>query len=352
MIVVEDDLQPIEVGIDFILSHVSGPAFPRNISTAATNGAQFSVTSRREIIEAAARADYIDLRINAYPDFVEYKGIQRQAPDFLFIDLDRSTFKTDDDHYKALTQTLLEIGKRLHEDACPSVIWSGNGYHVYLPLNNEVVLENVSDYAKFEKPSIKFLRFAEQKLSCGKCDPSHNPSFRSCMLRVPGSFNSKCILGGKDPEVKVIQRWNYYRPLLPLQLMKEFHNHLITEKINELQRIKASQQKYGNNEGSPGQIAWVEALLQTPIDDYRKSALALIVAPYLMNIKKVSYVDATAAIKAWLDLCDRARRLDSNFNGRIKAALAAAIKDKTKPMRLSTLQTRNPALFDRLKSSK
>lgn len=351
MLVIDEDTQKVQDGIDFILSHVYGPAFPRNISTAATNGAQFSITSRREIIEAAARADYIDVRINAYPDFVEYKGIQRQAPDFLFIDLDRSTFKTDDDHYKALTQTLLEIGKRLHEDAYPSVIWSGNGYHIYLPVNNEVVLENVSDYAKFDKPSIKFMRFAEQTLSGGKCDPSHNPSFRSCMLRVPGSFNKKCILAGKYPEVKVIQRWNYYRPLLPLDLMKEFHSHMLTEKINELQRLKANESKY-RNDGAPGQIAWVEALLHTPIDDYRKSALALIVTPYLMNIKKVSYVDATAAIKAWLDLCDKARRLDSNFNGRIKAALDAAIKDKTKPMRLSTLQTRNPALFDRLKSSK
>jgi hypothetical protein len=33
-------------------------------------------------------------------------------------------------------------------------------------------------------------------------------------------------------------------------------------------------------------IPWIEKLLQTPIDDYRKKAVALILAPYLINIKK------------------------------------------------------------------
>ena len=34
-------------------------------------------------------------------------------------------------------------------------------------------------------------------------------------------------------------------------------------------------------------IAWI--LLQTPIDDYRKNAVSLILAPYFINIKKLSY---------------------------------------------------------------
>ena len=39
-------------------------------------------------------------------------------------------------------------------------------------------------------------------------------------------------------------------------------------------------------------ISWIEKLLDTPIDDYRKSAVGLILAPYLVNIKKLSYDDA------------------------------------------------------------
>lgn len=38
------------------------------------------------------------------------------------------------------------------------------------------------------------------------------------MLHVPGSLNSKCIAEGKDPEVKIIQKWNGYRPDFKLLL--------------------------------------------------------------------------------------------------------------------------------------
>jgi hypothetical protein len=33
-------------------------------------------------------------------------------------------------------------------------------------------------------------------------------------------------------------------------------------------------------------ISWIEKLLETPIDDYRKNAVNLILAPYLINVKK------------------------------------------------------------------
>lgn len=351
MLATEETQFGFEAGLDFILSHVSGPIFPRNISTLASQGRQFTVSSKAAIIQAAAKSDYIDIRINAYPELVGYKGRQQQAPDFLFIDLDRSNFKNQDDHKSALYGTLVIIKDTLEQSAEPSVIWSGNGYHVYLPLNNAVVLENVQELGKFDNPSVKFLRYAEQELSSGKCDPSHRPSFKSCMLRIPGSFNSKCIISGRAPEVCIIQRWNGYRPRLPLQLMKKFHSYLMTERINELQKLRSREKRY-YSDGSPGSIGWIEALLQTPIEDYRKNALALIVAPYLLNVKKLSYSDAMAAAKAWLDLCDGARRLDSYFSARVKAALDTAAREKTLPMRLDTLKSRNKGLYERLKTSK
>ena len=36
-------------------------------------------------------------------------------------------------------------------------------------------------------------------------------------------------------------------------------------------------------------IPWIEKLLDTPIDDYRKNAVNLILAPYLINVRKLSY---------------------------------------------------------------
>jgi hypothetical protein len=56
--------------------------------------------------------------------------------------------------------------------------------------------------------------------------------------------------------------------------------------------------------------SWREKLLQTPIGDYRKNAVSLILAPYIINIKKLSSDDAFNIIKEWLDKCNEIRRLD------------------------------------------
>src|ERR671931_170903 len=89
------------------------------------------------------QSDFIDCRINAYPLYVAYKGINRQAPDLIFVDFDRSTFKSDRAHAMALSATL-----------------------------------------------------------------------KSCLLRIPGSHNSKYISSGRDPEVRVIQRLDSLNKIL------------------------------------------------------------------------------------------------------------------------------------------
>jgi hypothetical protein len=45
-------------------------------------------------------------------------------------------------------------------------------------------------------------------------------------------------------------------------------------------------------------IPWIEKLLQTPTADYRKNAVNLILAPYLINVKKLSYDDALNIINS------------------------------------------------------
>ena len=98
----------------------------------------------------------LDCRINAYPAYTQYKGINRQAPNFIFIDLDRCNFTTEKALRLALDRTLKNIRDLGAE---PTVLWSGNGYHVYLPIN-AFVLEQEEVFAKFDQPSNKFLRFA------------------------------------------------------------------------------------------------------------------------------------------------------------------------------------------------
>jgi hypothetical protein len=84
------------------------------------------------MISAYIRSDLIDCRINAYTVYTEYKGINRQAPNFIFIDLDKSGFKTERRHKLALDNTLRKIKETI--GGYPTVIWSGNGFHVYQPI--------------------------------------------------------------------------------------------------------------------------------------------------------------------------------------------------------------------------
>jgi hypothetical protein len=333
-------------GLNFILNHFEQTLFPRTISTYATQGGQFEVFSKEEVVRAYEQSDFLDCRINAYPSYIEYKGINRQSPNFIFIDLDKSTFKTERAHRMALTATLKNIKEKLL-GANPTVLWTGNGYHIYQPID-AFVLEEEEVFSKFDQPSKSFLKFAEQYLSNNKSDPSHNPSFKSCMIRIPNSFNFKCILEGSDPEVRVIQRWDGYRPKINL-LLGSFHAYLVDERIKESQRRKQLEKYRKKYVKDINNIKWIEILLETPISDYRKNAISLILAPYLINIKKLPYANAFNIIKDWLNKCNTLRRLDSNFNYRTKSALEDVMQKGIPPMSLAKLREKNRELYDMLR---
>lgn len=213
--------------LDFILSHFQEPLWPRTIATKTTDKRQVLIFNKREAFARFAQANWLDCRISAYPSFTEYKGINRQAPNFIFIDLDRSSFKTERSHKIALNTTLKNIREKLGGN--PTVLWSGNGYHVYQPieafiLEQEKIFANLSELA-----SRKFMQFAEYYLSNGKCDYAHNitVSFKNCMVRIPGSVNSK-----NGQVVRVIQEWNGYRPAINY-LLREFRRYLIDQIIKK-----------------------------------------------------------------------------------------------------------------------
>ena len=125
--------------IDFILSHFEDQIelFPRKMMTFISNG-QFSITSDEEILERCRQSKFIDCRINSYAEYVDYKGIIRQPPDFVFIDLDLGNFNHDK---KKLDLVLRKTSKKIKEyQAIPNVRWTGNGYHIHPPIN-AIVLE-------------------------------------------------------------------------------------------------------------------------------------------------------------------------------------------------------------------
>lgn len=339
-------LHPKEDDLDFILNHFGENLFPRTISTYKSQGKQFEVFSKEEMIKAYEESNFIDCRVNAYPSFTEYKGIQRYPPNFIFADLDLSGFKSKVSLERTLSATLKNI--KLKINGSPTVLWTGNGYHIYQPID-AIIFEEHEQFSQFKQPSLKFIRFAESFLTSGKSDPSHNPSFKSCMIRIPETYNSKYAV---DNLVKIIQKWDSYRPPIRL-LLGTFHAYLVDQKIKEMKLKKRLEKKHGSGFGSGiSKINWIESLLQTPIDDYRKNAIALILAPYLINIKKVSYDDTLQIIKDWLDKCNELRILDRTFTYRIKEAVNTAMRKQQLPMKFRTLENKNKELYKLLTSKR
>jgi len=209
---------------------------------------------------------------------------------------------------------------------------------------DSIIFEEYEQFSQFKHPSLKFIRFAESFLTSGKSDLSHNPSFKSCMIRIPGSYNSKY----KDNQVSIIQKWDGYSPPVRL-LLGTFHAYLVDQKIKEMKLHKRLENRYGSKlSNEKSKINWVETLLQTPIDDYRKNAIALILAPYLINIRKMSYQECFLIIKDWLSKCNALRELHPDFDYRIKYSLNIAVRKQRLPMKFDTLKTKNSNLHGKL----
>jgi len=115
-------------------------------------------------------------------------------------------FKSVEGLNRALTRALNFIRAKLGENISPTVLWTGNGYHIYLPVS-AFILELESICAGFEEPSRRFIQWTEQFLSNNKADSCHSNSlsFKNCMVRVQGSFNSNLVELNEKGEIISIQ---------------------------------------------------------------------------------------------------------------------------------------------------
>ena len=164
-----------------------------------------------------------------------------------------------------------------------------------------------------------FLKYAEDLFTGGKADPQHRPRYRSCLIRIPNTYNSKCLARGLSHEksmVKVIQEWNGYRPPIKL-LTKGFRRWITEQEIHQKDLMKKNpklvmKQLESTTANNNFQINWIEKLLKTGIADGRKETLRLILGPYL--IKRKSHEEAMSILNQWLKKCNDVKRLDNNFN--------------------------------------
>lgn len=342
----EEQLQRTVEGIDLILSHFQEPIFPRKIMTKSI-GYQLEVFDKQSVLNYFKSSNYTDCRINAYPSYTNYHGINRVAPTFIMIDLDLKDFGDSKDKLdRALQNTLSKIKQVI--GGYPAVLWTGNGYHIYQPMKG-FILEEVDAFIKFTLDCNKdltsiFMKFAEEFFTNKKHDPQHSPTVKSCLLRIPYTLNSKC----KEEEiimreVTIIQKWDGNRPSINY-LLRDFRRYLINERIKEVKRQKQSK-NHSQDTSRSNIIPWIEKLMQTRIEDNRKFAVWRILAPYFMNIKKLAYGEAFDIIRDWLNKCGSSRKLDFKPDYLIKYNLNNAKRIGYLPIGLDKLKEENSDLY-------
>jgi len=83
-------------------------------------------------------------------------------------------------------------------------------------------------------------------------------------------------------------------------LIGNFSAYLVgrTKKVQQQKRFVSSTSHNGTS------TPWIERLLlQTPMEDHRKTTVALILSRYLIKAKKLGYEQAYAIIWEWPDRC-------------------------------------------------
>lgn len=336
----------IKEDLDFILDHFAGPLFPRTIMTKAL-AHQKEVFSAEETLAYFRASSYEDCRINAYPAYTEYQGINLTAPSFIMIDLDIKDFQQSQEKLdRILNKTLNKINQVLH-GAQPTVLWTGGGYHIYQPMSG-FILEEIDRFATYIDPTKKdltsrFMQFAEDLFTDKKSDSQHRPSVKSCLIRIPGTINSKY-----NQKVRIVQRWDGNRSPINY-LLRGYRTWLVAEKINDKLEEKRSC-KYRNSNNIScirrDHIQWIEKLLQTPISDHRKYVIWRILMPYLFNIKNLSDSDVISVLENWLSKCDTIRALDFNALYLIRQNLRNSKRHKYLPISFNKLQSENPDLYN------
>lgn len=141
-------------------------------------------------------------------------------------------------------------------------------------------------------------------------------------------------------------------------MLRPFRRYLIQDKIDNSVREQQSAANHYNREGlvqttptktkvdsNPGVIGWIEDLLQTPICDQRKYCIWRILAPYLVNIKRLSNDLACRIIVQWLEECSKLQRISFYSKSRVRDDVRRAKQGGYYPIGYNNLKTENPQIY-------
>jgi Primase X len=252
-----------------------------------------------------------------------------------------------------------------------TIIWSGNGYHFYIPAEPQnVILEQMSEFNNYKEPSKLFLRFAEWHLSNGQADSEHyhTVSLKNCLLRIPGSYNSKSMT-----RIKIVQKWNGASKVSLHLLYDKFLARLIDQDSKIVKHHKNNNtnantvaenanyvrvtQKNSRLPSKKESIGWIEQLLQTPLQEHRKYCIWRILAPYFINVKRLPFDGSYYKIYQWLNKCNELKALDFDLETKINDSLNSATNTGYLPISFDnplkepkTLKTDNRELYDIIKA--
>ncbi len=209
--------------------------------------------------------------------------------------------------------------------------------------------EELDEFRRYgEDAPIWFMRYAEQVLTNGKADCNHRTSFKSAMARVSGSRNSK-YEDKAAAQVRIIRRWNGLRAKPREEfILSDFLTWLMKQEFEAKERIRRRNAQRFVPSSNSGVINWIEKILQTPIADYRKATIALVLAPYLLKVRKMSNEQAFNTIMDWSCKCAQISPLrpsQRDFAQKARDSLQRAQSSLYFPMGFSRLVSDYPLMY-------
>ncbi len=310
----------VGIGLDYILKHFES-LFPRMISTLATENKQVMVYSDQEALEYFKESNYVDCRISGFG----LSEIQKEKPNLIFVDLDDR---------KVLDEVIALFHKEIN--GIPLVLDTGNGYAIIQPINIISFTNSTLHNKRITDVPKKFLQFAERYLTNNKCDSGNHPSLKSCMIRIPYTYNKKLLLNGKsrkNSQVKIHSEWDGTRPTINNLPFKRY--------LNKLELLFQQRQK--RNFSNTNKIPYIEKLVQTKTTDGKKRICALILCPYLVNVKKLALQECENILTEYFD--------SMIPKGTISYQLKISYKNGILPYSLKNMKQNDSELYQILQDS-
>jgi len=288
------------------------------------------------------RAGWINLLLKEDPDLVGHDNplgkwlpmSQLKNPIRRSICANEIVFDIDAKNWKACYELAKQLENVLNEWIIPFLRFtSGNWLHYHVFINNrtEIPIPIIKDYFKdreeytikdvlyfvhhdLKKALFKFITNLTKPVSGAKFDVGVMEAERH-LIRFEGSRNEKTgfyksllpSLPKEKPKVRQeeviipeeIPHWK-----VPQELIYYVYRKFVRQEKPKVEKILKEEQKESNETKTYWQI---EKLLQTPIPDGRHRAVDLLIAPYLITIKKLDHETASKVIWEWVENCKKLR---------------------------------------------